>query len=155
MNALQMSFNFDALMPRVEAVSSEPVEYHPLTGEPIGSRSSEVNSELLDECLKFSVPIRMYELRDAPENRRRYKAHDAARLLSGQGDGLVMGDTKPDRPAATFEALVTLIALGALTYPDGATFRGNHWCRNGRCTACVQAGRHDRGLVGGGQLGCL
>ena len=150
MSAEQLTFDFDALMPQVEIVRHEPVMFHELTGEPIGSRASEVNAELLDECLKFSVPIRMYELRDAPENRSRYKAHDASRLLSSQGDGLVHGDTKPNRPAATFEALATLIALGALTYPDGATFRGNHWCRDGRCAACVKAGRFDRGVFGGG-----
>lgn len=64
------------------------------------------------------------------------RADTIAALVATMGDSL-FGGSRTGSAAVVAAALVSGLAVGALTLPEGITFRGQHWCR-GRCSTCTE-----------------
>lgn len=95
----------------------------------------------LPEILQFLVPLRMAELRTESDEHLRTMAQqmNLASIIAGQGDTLQFRSSTAQQKRATAEtlhALVTGLAILALTHPGGVTALGGHWCAEPPCPRC-------------------
>ena len=121
------------------------------------------NADLMAEGLVLAVPLWMAKLdakarRNASERRTyaqlvrrygtemiengvgKYPATTVPANIATAGDLLFARGDRPGEAANLFNALARGLAALALISPDGATYRGHHWCRAGKCGVCQKSG---------------
>ena len=110
-----------------------------------------VQTGWLEEALSFAVPLHIADLDrratnmpgDYATNVRQLCTRlvdnsptgstTSAQLIGTLGDAM-LGESKPGRAGTLHNALARGLAGTALTTPNGATYRQQHWCNPHGCT---------------------
>ena len=112
-------------------------------------------TDWLEESLRFAVPLHIADLHqrasalpgDYATNVRALCTRlvedsptgstTSAQLIGTLGDSM-FGESRPGRATALHNVLARGLAGTALTTPNGATYRQQHWCNPHGCTCTTQ-----------------
>lgn len=108
-------------------------------------------TDWLEESLRFAVPLHIADLhqraKNMPGNYQDNVRQLCTRLVENSPTGAattpsligtlgdsMFGESRPGRAGALHNALARGLAGTALTTPNGATYRQQHWCNPAGCT---------------------